>query len=188
MKLYKFQNGTKDYKIGVLYETHGECYRLQSDDEGRSELYLQASNLVFMACALFGLEDLHASLKEIAFSDGQDGKATRLVLTLPTATADFAKLQLPKVPRREVVDSKTKEPIIDHPRNLYNSAVDLMELQIAEYVQGRRKQAVLDFEAEEERIANGKAESDEDYDEEDSGQAAEKRESITFRRTALAQS
>jgi hypothetical protein len=173
MQIYKFQNGTKDFNVGVLYSTHGEEMRLQSNDEPRSELYLQASSLVFMASSLFGLQGLRPSLKEISFSSGQDGAATRLLLTVPLADGSFGKLALPKIPRRDVVDSKTKEPIADHPRNLYNTAADLFEKLVVDYVQGRRLQAVLDFNAEQIRTEGEPVENDdEDFDVEETGRAA----------------
>jgi hypothetical protein len=161
--IFKFQNGTKDFDVGVLFYTHGEEYRLQSDDAPKSELYLQCSNVVVFVLDYLGLKGLHATLKEIVFGSGQNGKTTRLTLSVPTTEGNYAKLLLPKISRADLCDSKSKEPILGHPRNLYNEAMDLLEEMIKDYVHGRRQQAVLDFEAEEERLSeDGGDQNDED--------------------------
>ena len=152
MTIYKFQNGTKDYAVGVLYSTHGEEFRLQSDDQPRSELFLHAASVAYLAIELFGLEGLRAGLREIAFSDGQNGPATSVTLSVPTNVDIDAKMALPKVTRRDLEDAQTHEVDPAHPRNAYNLAVTMLWESIVEYVQGRRQQAMFDFQEEQKRV------------------------------------
>lgn len=148
MNISKFQNGTKDYDVGVIYSTHQEEFKLQSNDRPASELYLHAESVVLLATELFGLKGLRAELREIAFSSGQHGPTSRVSLRVPTSQGDDARMVLPAVSRADLEDAKTHEVDPIHPRNAYNLAVNLLEASITAYVQGRRQQAVFDFNAE----------------------------------------
>lgn len=151
MTIYKFQNGTKDFAVGVTYSTHGEELRLQSDDKPGSELYLHAGSVALLALELFGIGEVRASLRDIAFTEGQHGKMTRVSLDVPTSQGEDARLVFPAVSRMDIEDAKSHEVYPEHPQNAYNLAVNLLEESIWDYVQGRRQQAVFDFEAEKQR-------------------------------------
>ena len=167
MKIYKFQNGTKDFDVGVLYSTHGEEMRLQSNDSPSSEVGLHAASVVFLALSYFGLNGLRAHLKEIVFSEGQHGAQTGIVLQVLDIFGTYAKLVLPKVGRADVENVKTHEVDPTHPRNMLNVAVNCLEGAIMEYVRGRRQQAVFNFQAEQEREAG---DDGDDYGDEESNE------------------
>lgn len=156
MKIYKFQAKTKDYEIGVLFSTHGEEMRLQSNDQPKSELYLHASSVALLASQYFGLPAIKAGLKEITFSEGQHGPVFRLTLRVYGPRAEESRLVFPAVSRR-IIEAKGSAKLSDQSieRNNLNTTVDLLEASIRDYVHGRRQQAVFDFQAEEMRLNDG---------------------------------
>lgn len=180
MNLYKFQAGTKDYEIGVLFSTHGEEHRIQSDEKPRSELYLHAASVVNLANSYFGLPPLKAALKEVIFSSGQQGPRFKLALRVYSSGGDEARLVFPAVSRKAIEakgSNKLSEQAIA--RNNLNAAVDLLEAAIKDYVRGRRQQAVFDFQSEESRLSSlaGDLDEDRDYEVDEDDEAYEEEQS-----------
>lgn len=138
--------------VTVDYSGLSESFRIATCDEAQTELYAAAANVAILGRLALGMVMERAGFVSIDFYHG-DKPGTKLGLSMPTFEGDSAKISCPKISSAEV--RKDGEVIADHPQNLYNAAVEILEAEIVKFVKGKRLQMALPFDQspEERRLA-----------------------------------
>jgi hypothetical protein len=128
--------------ITVDYSGLLESFRIVTMDEAQAGLYQAAANVAILGRLALGMVVEGAGFVSIDFSHG-DEPGSKLSLSMPTYVGDPAKISCPKISAAPVRENG--EVIEDHPRNLYNSAVEILEAEIVSFVKGKRLQMALPF-------------------------------------------
>lgn len=136
---FKMDNNTYTVEFSNL----SASYRIVSGSRPASELFQASQRLTAFALKLFGIPGLPVIFCDLAVSNGEK-PASRLTLTVPTATGESAKLQLPDVLHLELRNREDGQRL-EHPQNDYNDMLDEFVEQVEEYVKGRRQQLSLPF-------------------------------------------
>ena len=141
MKIFEFK--FCDAGTMVEYDNGAFLLRVTTAEQPHHELYASIQNVLRHALSHFGIASIPASLRQLSFSYG-DEAGTKLILNVSTQTGDYARLVLPKITAREVVNNKTLEPI-DCPKNSYLEAIAIMTQEIQAFIKGKSSQLILDF-------------------------------------------
>ncbi len=128
--------------ITVDYSGLSESFRIVTMDEAQTELYQAAANVAILGRLALGITIERAGSVSIDFSHG-DEPGTKLALSMPTFQGDPAKISCPKISAADM--RQDGEVIADHPQNLYNAAVEILEEEIVKFVKGKRLQMALPF-------------------------------------------
>jgi hypothetical protein len=150
---FKIDDG---YQVEYSTRPLGDVIRLDTVDGPRKELFEAVNDLVRTALAHFGLADMGVYFRQVKITDGDEPKS-KIELNVACRNAEKrARLQLPTVSRREVVDAVTDEPAEFDTRNIYNRALNQFIEEAQEYVRGKRQQMSFDFEDEKNFALAGK--------------------------------
>lgn len=131
-------------EITVDYSGFLESFRIATMDEAKASLYTAAANVAILARTVLCLDIEGAAFNAIAFSNGNK-PGTRIILTVPTAEGETAKIACPKIAHARESNPDTFEIIRDHPQTLYYEAVEKLKEEIVEFVKGKRLQMALPF-------------------------------------------
>ena len=132
-------------QITIDYSVLLDSFRISTADKAPTSLYSAAADVAILARIVLCLNIEGAGFHTIAFSNG-DRPATRLILTVATAENDPAKIACPKIDRGEVIDFEKGIVVQEHPKTVYEHAVQALETEIKEFVKGKRLQMALPFE------------------------------------------
>jgi len=141
--------------ITVDYSALMESFRISTCDEAKPSLYQAAADVAILARVNLCLKIEGAGFFAIAFSNG-DKPGTRLILSVPTATGDLAKVACPKLDRGEMHDFEKGIVIEDHSKTIYEKAVVKLLEEISDFVMGKRLQMALPFDQSPEERARTK--------------------------------
>jgi hypothetical protein len=142
--IYEFSHSQDGLR--VEYSNLIDIYRITTRDEPRSELFQQQQNILRFALDYFGLQGLACNLKSIKWATGPE-PGTRIELNVSTLSGDYARLVLPKIDNRVVVDEKTEEPVLCA-KNWYLGALELFGNEVVEFIKGKKAQLALPFDTE----------------------------------------
>jgi len=143
VKKFKINGGVTT----VEFETGGDVIKIATPDKPEKTLLQAMSSFVAAALEYFG-SVAGASFYSLSVSSS-DNATSQLEIDIPTKyLGDNARVKFPAVSCSAVYD-KNGDVNVEHPRNVYNAALEAFVDQIARFASGNRLQAELPFDDEE---------------------------------------
>ena len=128
----------------VQYEENEDIKTLKTEDKPETELITAMDTVAFALLKLFNIADVSCKLAAIEWKDGEKA-GSKCVLISTESQHGHLKMALPKISTQE---AETPEEGIYDPenhKNLYNSAADLLRIEVKRFLGGARRQRVLPF-------------------------------------------
>ena len=142
IKKFKMNGGINT----VEFESGDNVIKIATPDRAEKELLKAMTAFVSAALGYFGSVSA-ASFYSVSIS-GSDDPTSQLEVDIPTKhLGDNARVKFPAVSRSAAYD-KNGDVNIEHPRNIYNAALEAFVEHIARFASGNRLQAELPFDDE----------------------------------------